>query len=224
MFDSLTAKAKTLTRKVSSGNVEYPTKTTINLVVTDEETAPATPVTVVAFAVVMVLIILFAKFGVVDMLSAASSASSQVSSLQSQVAQLQETNSQYSSLKEELEQYAIPGANEEEATFASREQALKVAQTVSGLGGQLQSVTLSGNTVQIQLGNTTLGTVTEVVDKINTYDWVQSAQPNTAGNSDDSKKVTATITVELVPSAAGQASSDSAQDTASADDSVEGEE
>ena len=224
MFDSITGKFKSISHKVSASKQEYPSKTTINLVQVEEEQTASAPVTVGAFAVVLILVILFAKLGVVDMLTAASDATSQVTQLQTEIAQLEQTNSQYASLKEELDKYAIPGATEDESTYASREQALKVAQIVSGLGGQLQGVTLSGNTVQVQLGNTTLSTVTDVVAKINKYDWVQSAQPNTAGNSDDSKKVTATITVELVPSAASQSSSSASQDDATEDTTEEVEE
>lgn len=222
MFDSITGKAKSLSRKVSNAKPEYPTKTVINLAQVDDELTTPAPVAIGSFAVVLVLVILFAKFGVVDMLGAASSANNEVSSLQGQVTQLQQANASYDALKEELDKYAVPGATEEESSFASREQALEVAQAVSGLGGQLESISLSGNTLQIQLGDTTLSTVTDVVAKIKKNKWVQSAQPNTAGNSEDSKKVTATITVELVPSAVeAGASGDSG--TAS-DASEEGEE
>ena len=141
------------------------------------------------------------------MLARANQAQSEVSALQAQITELQESSKDYAELKAELERYSAPGMTEDEATYANREHAIAVADAVSGLGSQLQSISMSGNTLQIQMVDTNLATVSDVVAKIRKVKWVESVQPNTAANTEDSKKITATITVGLVPAAGGNASS-----------------
>lgn len=213
MFDSITSKVKAASRKLSNAKPEYPSKTVINLACVEQETATSTPVTIAAFVVVMVLVLVFAKFGVVDMLSAANDATSEVSSLQAQISQLEGSKAEYAQLKKELDGYNAPGMTEEESTYANRDHALKVADAVSGLGSQLQSISMTGNTLQIQLVDTNLATVSDAVAKIKKFKWVESVQPNTAANTEESKKITATISVSLVPAAVVASDSGSAAST-----------
>lgn len=201
MFDSITSKVKAASRKLSNAKPEYPSKTTINLAVVEQESSTSTPVTIAVFVVVMIAVLAFAKFGVVDMLASANDAASQVSSLQAQVTELQNSKDEYAKLKKELDGYNAPGMTEEETTYANRDHALKVADAVSGLGSQLESISMTGNTLQVQLVDTNLATVSDVVAKIKKFKWVESVQPNTAANTEESKKITATITVSLVPAA-----------------------
>lgn len=203
MFDSVTSKFRALGHKLSAAKPVYPSKTTMNLAQVEEETTTSTPVVVTVFVIAMIAILAFAKFGVVDMLARANQAQSEVSALQAQIAELQESSKDYAELKAELDRYSAPGMTEDEATYANREHAIAVADAVSGLGSQLQSISMSGNTLQIQMVDTDLATVSDVVAKIRKVKWVESVQPNTAANTEDSKKITATITVGLVPAAGG---------------------
>ena len=201
MFDAITGKFKAASRKLSAAKPEYPSKTTINLAQVEEETTASTPVTIVVFVIAMVVILAFAKFGVVDMLARANEATSEVSALQAQISELQASNADYTKLKEQLDRYNAPGMTDDETTYANRDHAIKVVEAVSGLGSQLQSISMSGNTLQIQMVDTNLSTVSDVVAKIKKIKWVDTVQPNTAANTEDSKKITATITVGLVPAA-----------------------
>lgn len=216
MFDSITSKFKAASRKLSNAKPEYPSKTTINLACVEEETTVSAPVAAAAFVVVMVLVLVFAKFAVVDMLSAANDATSEVSSLQSQISQLEGSKAEYAQLKKELDGYNAPGMTDEESTYANRDHALKVADAVSGLGSQLESISMTGNTLQIQLVDTNLAIVSDAVAKIKKFKWVESVQPNTAANTEDSKKITATISVSLVPAAIVSSDSGSASSASSA--------
>lgn len=211
MFDGITSKFKVARHKIAGGKVEYPTKTTINLASVEVESALSTPVTVGLFAVCMVAILLFAKFGVVDLLTASSKASGELSSAQSTLTELQSANSTYAKLKEQLESYSAPGMTNDEKTYANREHALLVASSVSNLGSQLVSVSLSGNTMLIQIEDSNLDTVSKTVQKLNNLKWVESATPNTAQTNEDSNKVTSTITVQLTP-ATGSGSTSSSEE------------
>lgn len=213
MFDAVTSKFRALSHKLSAANPVYPTKTSINLAQVEEETTAPTPVVVTVFVIAMVGILAFAKFGVVDMLARASEATGEVAALQSQIAELQDASKDYAELKAELERYSAPGMTEDEATYANREHAIEVAEAVAGLGSQLQSISMTGNTLQIQMVDTNLATVSDVVAKIKKIKWVASVQPNTAANTEDSKKITATITVGLVPAATAGTDSSSASTT-----------
>lgn len=203
MFDGITEKFKQANHKLSSGKIEYPTKTTINFAV-DNDQAEATPPVAAAIGVVVVLIIVvfFAKFCVIDLLNESNAASAKASTMQAQLSQLQASNADYADIKRQLDSYSAPGMTEDEGSYANREHALAVASMVSNLSSQLDSVSLNGNTMQIQMVNTNLATVSATVTKISKSKWVQSVLPNTAQNDDGAKNITATITVELVPSAA----------------------
>lgn len=201
MFDGLTSKFKQARHKLSGGKVEYPSKRTINLACVEVDSSLSTSATVAIFVVCMVVIIAFAKFGVVDLLAASSKASGELSTAQSQLTELQSANATYSKLKGELESYSSPGMTDEEKTYANREHALLVASSVSNLGSQLVSVSLSGNTMQIQIEDSSLNTVSKTVEKLSKLKWVESVTPNSAQSQEDSNKITSTITVQLTPAA-----------------------
>lgn len=215
MFDGITEKFKQANHKLSSGKIEYPSKTTINFAV-DTDQAEATPPVATAIGVVIVLIVavFFAKFCVVDLLNESSAASAKASTMQAQLSQLQASNADYADIKKQLDSYSALGMTEDESAYANREHALAVASMVSSLSSQLDSVSLNGNTMQIQMVNTSLATVSATVTKISKSKWVQSVLPNTAQNDDNSKNITATITVELVPSAAASAADASSSNSA----------
>ncbi len=199
MFDGITGKLKTAGHALSKGNVEYPTKTTINLACVEKESS-FRPATALLLAVVLVVIVLlFAKFAVVDLLSASSKANSELSLLQTQLTELQEANSDYSDLKQELESYSAPGMTDDEKTYSNREHALMLASAVSGLGSQLVSISLSGNIMQVQIENSSLDTVSSIVEKLSKYKWVESVHPNNAQTDPETNKVTSTITINLTP-------------------------
>lgn len=219
MFDSAQEKIKALTHKVNANKkVEYPSKTTINLVeVAQDNAASKSQRNVIVLAVVL-FVLVFVKFGMVDPLMEANSETAKVASLQSELTGLQQQNADYAKIKQQLDKYSAPGMNEDEQTYANRTHALAVADSVSGLGKQLESVSLTGNTLKIQLVDTNLTTVSDVVAKIKKNKWVESVLPNTAANTEDSSLVTATITVQMIP-AAGTTSDDSAGDGSASDSS-----
>lgn len=234
MFDAAQEKIKALTHKVNANKkVEYPSKTTINLVeVVQDGAASKSQRNIIVLAVVL-LVLVFVKFGMIDPLMEANNETAKVASLQSELTVLQQQNTDYAKIKQQLDKYSAPGMNEDEQTYANRTHALAVADSVSGLGKQLDSVSLTGNTLKIQLVDTNLTTVSDVVSKVKKNKWVESVLPNTAANTEDSSLVTATITVQLIPAAGtgttdgsagdGSDSSGAASDAGSASSSTEGE-
>lgn len=215
MFDAAQGKIKALTHKVNANKkVEYPSKTTINLVEVAQDGATSKSRRNIIVLVVVLLALVFVKFGMIDPLVEANSETAKVASLQSELTVLQQQNTDYAKIKKQLDKYSAPGMNEDEQTYANRTHALAVADSVSGLGKQLDSVSLTGNTLKIQLVDTNLTTVSDVVAKVKKNKWVESVLPNTAANTEDSSLVTATITVQLIP-AAGTGASDGSADASS---------
>ncbi|MDO5334709.1 MAG: hypothetical protein Q4F23_01330 [Coriobacteriia bacterium] len=222
MFDAAQDKLRAAKRKLTANKKpEYPSKTTINLAHVEVERSMSATSRAVLLGLVALLLLVFLKFGVFDLISEANEVTDQAADLQAQLAELEESNADYQKIKAQLEKYSAPGMTAEEETFANRAHALAVADAVSGLGKQLESVSLTGNTLQIKLVDTNLSTVSDVVSKIKKVKWVTSVLPNTAANTEESQNITAAITVELVPSPSSSAASDATDTSDALSDSVQ---
>lgn len=196
--------------KGSSGakGAQYPTKTTINLVVAEKGTE-FTPRTAVMLALVLVLAVLFGKFGVVDVMGAASQAESRVSAAQSQLATLQASNADYDEVQAEYDKIGVNGLSDDERLLADRGQVLDLIEDTASELGQLQAVRVSGNTVEMQFSDRTLNDVSRIMQVLEDRDIVANVGVSMA-KTDGDADVVSVVTVTLQPAASVSSQADSA--------------
>lgn len=176
---------------------QYPSKTSINLVVTDTSTE-FTPRTAVMLVFVLVLAVLFCKFAVIDVMGAASQAESRVSAAQSQLATLQASNADYDQVQAEYDKIGVSGLTETERGLADREQVIKLLENTAAQLGYLQAVRVSGNTVELQFSDKSLNDVSRLMQTLEDKDIVASVSVSMA-KTDDKSDVVSVVTVVLQP-------------------------
>lgn len=173
----------------------YPSKTTINLVDCDRAQVKLGR-NVAVFAVALVAIAVFAKFGVIDVMAAASASSARVAVAQSQLSALEQNNADYDQLQERYAAYAVNSLSDEEKALVDRGTVLELLQTTVANVADLQSVSLSGNTVLLQFSNTSLDDVSQVVASLESNELVSNVSISTARSGRDDN-VVSTVTVSL---------------------------
>ncbi|MGN0038655.1 MAG: hypothetical protein ACI36Y_05955 [Coriobacteriales bacterium] len=176
---------------------QYPSKTSINLVVTDISTE-FTPRTAVMLVLVFVLAVLFCKFAVIDVMGAASQAESRVSAAQSQLATLQASNADYDQVQAEYDKIGVSGLTETERGLADREQVIKLLENTAAQLGYLQAARVSGNTVELQFSDKSLNDVSRLMQTLEDKDIVASVSVSMA-KTDDKSDVVFVVTVVLQP-------------------------
>ncbi|MGN0073077.1 MAG: hypothetical protein ACI36W_04685 [Coriobacteriales bacterium] len=180
-----------------SKSAQYPSKTSINLVVTDNATE-FTPRTAVMLVLVLVLALLFCKFAVIDVMGAASQAESRVSAAQSQLASLQASNADYDQIQAEYDKIGVSGLTEDERALADREQVIRLLENTAAQLGYLQAVRVSGNTVELQFSDKSLNDVSRLMQVLEDKDIVASVSVSMA-KTDDKSDVVSVVTVVLQP-------------------------
>lgn len=173
----------------------YPTKTSINLVTSNQ---PPRNVgrNVALFALAMVGVLAFAKFGVVDVMAAAQSATGKVASAQAELSALQAANADFADLEEQYAAFAVNSLTEEERGLADRGEVLDLLSSTVAGAADLQSVSISGNTVQLQFSNTSLDDVSRVVATLEDEELVAAVSMSTA-KTDKYDDVVSTVTIML---------------------------
>lgn len=173
----------------------YPTKTSINLVTCNQQPRNVGR-NLALFAVAMVGVLLFAKFGVVDVIGAASTASGKVATAQAQLTELQAANADFADLQEQYAAFAVNNLTDEEKVLADRGQVLALLANTVANSADLQSVQISGNTVQLQFANTSLDDVSRVVASLENEELVAGVSMSTA-KTDKNDDVVSTVTIAL---------------------------
>ena len=105
----------------------YPTKTSINLVDT-EQARGNLAVQLALFAIALVLIGIFAKFAVIDPLSASMASSNEVSAAQARLDALVAENADYEELNAQYDRYVVPGLSDQEQNLVDRDTVLDLLQ------------------------------------------------------------------------------------------------
>lgn len=172
----------------------YPTKTTINLAEDDQRGNNKRSVAL--FVVALIIIALFAKFAVIDVMGAANASLAKVATAQSQLSALEEANANYPELQERYAAFAVNSLSDEERALADRGAILELLQGTVANMAELQSVSVTGNTLMLQFANTSLEDVSRVVASLENSDLVANVSMSTA-KTDRNDEVVSTITVTL---------------------------
>lgn len=188
-----------------SKNPVYPTKQTINLVTCNENTRNSTR-SIVVFAIALIAIALFTKFGIVDVMSAASTSTGNLAAAQTQLNKLEESNANYAQLQNTYSEYAINGLSDEEKSLADRAAIFSLLQNSVASSANLQSVSISRNTVKLQFSNTSLDDLSHVVSSIETNSIVSNVSVSTA-KTDKNDDVVSTVVITLKAASTNDTSS-----------------
>lgn len=172
----------------------YPTKPTINLAEDDQRGNNTR--SLVLFVVALIAIALFAKFAVIDVMGAANASLAKVTTAQSQLSALEEANADYPELQERYAAFALNSLSDEERALADRGAILELLQGTVANMAELQSVSVTGNTLMLQFANTSLEDVSRVVASLESSDLVANVSMSTA-KTDRNDEVVSTITVTL---------------------------
>ena len=188
--------------KGSKGS-QYPSKTSINLVVTDDSTQ-FTPRTAVMLVLVLLFAAVFCKFAVIDVMGAASQAESRVSAAQAQLSTLQAANADYNEVQAEYDKIGVSGLSEDERALADRGDVIELIENTASQLGSLQAVRVSGNTMELQFSDRTLHDVSRLMQVLESKDIVAGVSVS-MDKTDEKTDVVSVVTVTLQPQSASAA-------------------
>ena len=188
--------------KGSKGS-QYPSKTSINLVVTDDSTQ-FTPRTAVMLVLVLLFAVVFCKFAVIDVMGAASQAESRVSAAQAQLSTLQAANADYNEVQAEYDKIGVSGLSEDERALADRGDVIELIEKTASQLGSLQAVRVSGNTMELQFSDRSLHDVSRLMQVLESKDIVAGVSVSMA-KTDEKTDVVSVVTVTLQPQSASAA-------------------
>ena len=188
-----------LKQEVSLGSLKrgkapaYPTKTSINLV--DTEQARGNLVVQLAlFAIALVLIGIFAKFAVVDPLASSMESGNEVSAAQARLDALIAENADYEELNAQYDRYVVPGLSEQEQNLVDRDVVVNLLQQkVMGVG-HLSSLRMEKNTATVTCLGADLNEVSALVESLESDQRVAHVTVSTAQGENDSS-TSATIQI-----------------------------
>lgn len=180
-----------LKQEVSLGSLKrgkapaYPTKTSINLV--DTEQARGNLVVQLAlFAIALVLIGIFAKFAVVDPLASSMESGNEVSAAQARLDALIAENADYEELNAQYDRYVVPGLSEQEQNLVDRDTVLDLLQQKVMNVGYLDSLRVVSNTVTATCLGVDLSRVSSLVESLESDERVAHVTVSTAQGENDS--------------------------------------
>ena len=186
-----------------SKGTQYPSKTSINLVVTDDSTQ-FTPRTAVMLVLVLLFAAVFCKFAVIDVMGAASQAESRVSAAQAQLSALQAANADYNEVQAAYDKIGVSGLSADERALADRGDVIELIEKTASQLGSLQAVRVSGNTMELQFSDRSLHDVSRLMQVLESKDIVAGVSVSMA-KTDEKTDVVSVVTVTLQPQSASAA-------------------
>lgn len=199
-----------LKKDVSLGSLKagkapvYPTKTSINLVDT-EQTRNSFAAQLGLFAIALVLIGLFAKFAVVDPLASSMASSEKVVQAQTQLDALTAENADYAELNAQYDRYVVPGLADNEQNLVDRDTVLDLLQQKVMDVGYLSSLRVLDNVATVTCLGADLDQVSALVESLELDERVSHVTVSTAQGENDSGT---SATIQIVFKGALDASSD----------------
>lgn len=171
----------------------YPTKTSMNLFYKpDRTTRPATVALYVLFALVCLLGL--TKLLVFDLWMENQEAQRGLAAVQDQ---LSDTMLQLKDYNEVRERYSRYSATDEERALIDRMEVLAMLDSAAG-GAQLDSVSISGDTAQVQFSGVTLAETAQIVNALESSPIVAGTVVNTASTTENAGAlVQASIMIQL---------------------------
>ena len=158
----------------------YPTKTSMNLYFKpDRTTRPATVARYALFALVCLLGL--SKWLVYDLWMENQAAQRELAAAEEELAGVMVELVDYNEVQERYIRYS---ATEEEQSLVDRMEVLALLDVTMG-GAKLDSVSISGNQVRVQLSNVTLAHIAEIVRNLEASPLVAGTVVNTAATTGD---------------------------------------
>ena len=163
----------------------YPSKKTINLCI--KEKPSIDPVKAIPLILlVLVLAAVFGKFAVLDRLNAMNEAVSRVQTAAWNFDMLAEEHASYEGVEEEYEHYSIGWMSEGEKNLVARTKMLDLIDSEIIPSAKISNIGLSGNVISVQLKNTSLSDVSDLVATLKQREDVSKVAVYTA-NVDEVK-------------------------------------
>lgn len=158
----------------------YPTKTSMNLFYKpDRTTKPATVALYVLFALTCLLGL--SKLLVYDLWAENREAQQALAAVQDQLDSAKEQLSDYSEVRERYSRYS---ATEEERALIDRLQVLDLLDQASAGTARLDSVSISGDTAQVQFSGATLAQTAQIIRVLESSPMVSGTVVNTAATTE----------------------------------------
>lgn len=178
----------------------YPQKRTMNLYYKpDRTTKPATVALYVLF--VLVCLLGLSKFLVYDIWMEKVQAQQALAAAENELNSIMLELSDYNEVKERYQRYS---ATDEERKLLDRMEVLDLLDSAVGSMAEINTISISGNTVQIQFSGVTLAQTAEIVRKLEASPIVERITVSTAATTqegaapnDDSSPVRANAMINL---------------------------
>lgn len=181
---------------------QYPTKTTVNLVIRERSKYPF-PRMVAVLAAVAVVVGLFCKFAVLDRFSAAGLAEQEASAAERHLADLQASNAEYETVRVEYARYFSDELTGDIPAVADYMEVLQLIESKLMSRAGVSSATFSGNTLSVQLTDITLSRASEILADLHGSKLVESVQIYTADTEEQTSGQRATVAMTITLAAQG---------------------
>ena len=149
-----------------SKKLKVPTKTTINLVM-KEETAGSVPKFIIGCIVVIIAACLISKFGVINILEKRDQAEAERNVAYSQYLAVEENLADYDEVMAEYRKYSLDWLDAESAPsiygLVDRPEVLDLVSDVLMKRGNVESISISGNTLSVQMSGMTLDAISDMI-------------------------------------------------------------
>lgn len=178
---------------------KLPEKTTINLVIKDENSIKP-QIAVPAIILICLLAAVFGKFAVADRLISASRAAGQVTELRSGLDSAYEKLAFYADVEDKYAHYTYSGMTEEELTRVDRVDVMKLVEKALAEGYTLRSWTVSENIMTLQMTGSSLKELNRLSQILEQEPIVDQCVITTADRSEKNDvrtDVAATFTIYL---------------------------
>lgn len=176
---------------------KYPEKTSINLVMREEEAGnPKIQLTV--FFVFLVFLAVFVKFGVIDQISRANEAESAYYAMQLQIDEYNRQTEDYDEVLKQYSHYSSGYLTEEEKLILDRMDVFQVLDKCVIPFVDVASVNMTGSNVNLTLAETTLQTVSTVVSELQSDEKVAFVTVSTASTNSSSENSSQMVTANMV--------------------------
>lgn len=183
MADAVKTKKKTVQAGGKRRRGHMPTKTEINLAIVGEEHING----LIALPAILLIILaatLFSKFLVIDRLREVSAAQAEVAALQRQLDAGYEELADYSELANLYAHYTFSGMTKEEQERIDRSEILDLLGRVVFPNAKIDSLSLSGNQMTLNMTSNTLQEINLLVQKLEDEPLVDFCSVSTAVSSE----------------------------------------
>ncbi|MBQ6492458.1 MAG: hypothetical protein IJI92_01120 [Erysipelotrichaceae bacterium] len=168
-----------MAKKVKKEKINLPSKKTINFI--SDRTARNNRMALIIFGVFMVLLLIFTKFCVLDPMAKVAKAEAAYNQMNAQLNEYRNQLSDYDKVQDEYNEMVGSFLTETELSYNDRMDMIRMVEKDIKDVVDIQSITVSNNTIRVTTGMTTMDTVSHIVgildaDSRNSYVTVTTTQ------------------------------------------------